>query len=64
MPKTIRNITVGNDSRSGLAYFIITEDGESKAVPYSVTHSRQVTGNHGADSIVVDEWFADREGLE
>lgn len=61
---TIRNITIGNDVPSGKAYFITLDDGEEKCIPYSVTESRKTTGYQGADSIEVQSWFAEKEGLE
>ncbi len=59
----ISGITIGNDSRTGLAFRIETED-ESYWVPYSVCRKRTVTKNELQDSIEVAAWWAAKEELE
>lgn len=61
---TISGTTIGDDSKSGLAFLITTKDGEDNWIPYSVCSGRTISGHRGGDSITVAAWFAEKEELE
>ena len=60
---TLSGLTIRQDSHSGLAYLVETDDGDCFWVPYSVTTERHITNNKGGDSIEVHRWWADKQGL-
>ncbi len=59
----VSGITIGDDSRTGLAFLVETED-NSFWVPYSVCRKRTVTHNRLQDSIEVASWWADKNEVE
>ena len=56
--------TVGDDSRSGLAFKFTTDD-TSHWVPYSARRARHVnTKVKGQDKIEVEKWWAEKNEIE
>ena len=60
---SITGMTIGDDSRSGDAFLITTEE-RDYWVPYSVCQKRHLTHCKGMDSIEVERWWADKNELE
>lgn len=60
----ISGISIGADSRTGMAFHIETEGGDGFWVPYSVCRERTVTHNKMQDSIVVASWWCEKNELE
>jgi len=60
----IQSVRIGDDTSSGLAFWVTLPDGEMKAIPYSVTRARVInTRNPQTSSFEVETWFAEKEGL-
>lgn len=59
----ISGITIGADSRTGMAFRIETGN-DGFWVPYSVCRERTVTHNKLQDSIIVAAWWAEKNELE
>lgn len=60
----ISSITIGDDSKSGLAFECLIDDNPIW-VPYSQCKSREINKKvKGEDAIVVTAWWADKNELK
>lgn len=60
----VSDISIGADSRTGMAFHIEAESGDGFWVPYSVCRKRTVTHNKLQDSIEVTAWWCEKNEIE
>jgi len=61
---TLKNVEIGIESKSGKAVCVKIGD-EWKWIPLSVVNAmHRSSKSHDSDSIEIERWFADKEGLE
>ena len=66
MADTVRleNVSIGDESASGKAVHVKI-DGEWKWIPLSLVHEmHRDPRTRDSDAIVLERWFAEKEGLE